>query len=1518
MTCSPSVEKNKQILKDLWTLNKEKYKNFDNVAKFILDAPITQENKAVSLSIISQIFVALSQKNPNIEIGKALEVARNEKMISFENGISKYLFFVKSKLDYRYNVVSSFEQLIDQIEIITSAGVEDYTQEDYEQYLLKPISAYFYGNTFATEKERNELIDDIKNRLAAVEKISTTPAMTKRLFKDFFESLNVVTSYVNLKDEAGDDQYINSTLLTLSTNEMVEGILNNDGTYYDVHTGLPIDETTIVTSKKALYQRDSENAEDRISQVFYENDLASGLRYKPFMTTQTNDDIVKSFDDVLNSDSDIKIYAVKLNDFTDKRIDSIKEIKGLENKNYETFESKSQSEYLKSKPDGSVMTMLRETKRDDVFTLVAEITTTNNETNKFYIYGLNNYGILNADNTVTRLDFTNDSHLDLVQEHSIFKQKKQSLDLDNFKLLKLKELAKRFNGFKESILSKVESAPNISVDVTEEFYKHYKIEKNFITRNIETLEEARVTSPNAFFEITTVIYNDDGSKSDSIVKQIPFAFVKRKNDSLSYMPVNFLSKNEVIVHEGKEYQKISDYLDAIGIDEDFVIDNVLKGKSYNSVFLTMNQNGQYGYRTGKYAEAISNDILYSKFLADIVTILEAPDKKAIFNNRFNQDRYSFRLKDSKNFGPVLNADLDLGFEGDLQIQFTPYSRNKLRYESLVSSTKKGFFRFPLGQNTMTDLLMKFVPSPVEYSALQGRYAFLNDIVLFDPKGKVIYSAVPLLINALYKNSLVGNDPQVEKIISNLKQSTQDFNKVLDEKVINLIKTEPDYKQFLAFINEDFGSIENVLYNTYENGLRVPFINFGAKSRESVQETLDTTFDNYFLVNSNRNNISITTRDNAGISSTVTAPTVNAVAAEVRAELPTAIVATPEEAEEYIPGPKTAGGITFTEAPNLEDDNDVPFAVLSEEDALTASLHDIDIENKWFAKTYGEEFAVENLEMLHDFIKLTKLEGTVLGAVKDRVIYLDNLLRNKEKGVLYHEAFHAVFRYTMNNAQRNELLREIINNKKYASRFSVEQMSKFVDDRNINFEEDKVRELIAEEILAEGFQNYMNKKMAPKTILQKFFEFLKNLLNFFRNHNDHIDYAYNKIRTGKMTSDVVNSEIYNSEIAFLSVPGLIKSEIDSATEKVKQIKTVLSSKEQNQLIDSVVKAIIDNRSKYPSLTVEDKQFDEAFNEATTDLLNNTWNLDKIIASVKGKDEADINLKIKKINEKYGDTFRNYSFMLGGRMKGMVIPELNGTGSAAFDNQFYKNSYSSGKNEPLKDNSLGEVSYELLKGLVKEKYKTLTNLIEYDEDIERDDAIELQSLKNGFESGISNPEDDFADEQDERGENFDDRSLSEKGGLESLPKEIREILSIIGYQKFDKELGVNVPRFVDGYEMYGVLLKISSGVDYRNVIENIRVYAEKLRDDIVYDAEAEDMMQIYNYIKEVCGITVTDNNEIQSKNTQFYNIFVDTIVKASVDYIVIDAQTKVFKSEDEERNTDEDSEMTNFTLRDKILA
>lgn len=523
-----------------------------------------------------------------------------------------------------------------------------------------------------------------------------------------------------------------------------------------------------------------------------------------------------------------------------------------------------------------------------------------------------------------------------------------------------------------------------------------------------------------------------------------------------------------------------------------------------------------------------------------------------------------------------------------------------------------------------------------------------------------------------------------------------------------------------------------------------------------------------------------------------------------------------------------------------------------------------------------------------------------------------------KGVLYHEAFHGVFRFLMNSEKRRVLLDTVINDKKYSSLFTDDAITNFAEDRNLSADRNKIIDLIAEEVLADGFQAYMNKKQAPKTLMQQFFEFLKRLVAFFMRHSNTIDAAYEKIRKGEISKAVKEENLFNDEIAFDNITGLLKSTIDQKTGVIKQVPTHLESLQNNELIDSVVEQLF----KIDELS-DNKSFDDKFNEATISLLENTWNYQLLEAQL-SPDDVTKKALLKKL---YYNKFAQYRFILGARMRGVTVYDLNDTTNPGLDKKIYKNKYRRNANEAVRDNTTGAESYAQLKDAVKLKYDHIKNVLNYEEDLDDNEEKELNILKDAEQSLYENLQNEHEDEQDDSVKNiYEDKSLAEKGGIQSLPKELREMMSILKYDIIDPQLGIKVPKYVDAYETFGILLKISSPVDHDDIIENIKVVANTLLDDNLkknYEA-ANDLLRVYDYIKEKAQITTTENGTVKIKQSRFYNIFVDTVKKAAVDYIIIEPKFKTYSSQiDDEFEFDSNyvekkkSLMVNFDIRDKIL-
>ena len=1558
MNCSTSIEKHKEILKSLLKLDSVKYKNFDEVIKFIINGPLTDEQKSVSTHVMSQLFIGLNQRDNSFQLNNALQISE---MGSLLNDSVAHLKAVEKLIKPSKKIDNSLNGLMDSIQnVIDSSAVM--TMSDYEKEVIAPIESFFTNNVFQSEKEKDNAIASVRASIATLSNklLPGYKIQLNRRIDEVISNLIKTTPFISITEQLEENPELDTYMVTLKNKEVVEAVKDQSGLYYDIITGMIIDETFINNDnvkksvKGSSYQRSQEFSDDKISHVFYSNNFGSGLSIVPYSTTESFDDVVSYFDGVTNPVTDVKIFAVKINQFADDRVKRINSIKGLENKTHETFESKAQSDFLMQNPDGEVITLSREKESENNFTLVGEIVLADGTKRNFYIYGLDNYVVLDANNNTTKLDFTNNTDLLKVQELAVNYKNKQYLDLTEFDLQTLKVLAQNFKTFKSTVLPTVNSSTEVAVDVTNEFFNMYSIDKDFKVKSFLSLRDAQKEKSNIFHEVTVSKLDEDGNVINEETRQLPFLFTKDKTKFLTYVAVDFLNKNEVINYEGKLYS-FEEYLEAIGINDNLVQELVKDAKaSYvNSVYVVKNKDGKLSYRIGKFMEHLSNEVLFSKFVSDIVNVLEGPNAFRAFDRFFEE--YSFKSRKTEKGKYTLNINFTTSFKGELQVDFRPV-KGFADYD-FINANKKDY-NFSLGENVMQNLLKSMMPSFEEYKELQNKYPFFKSIALYDANGEIIYESFPLFVSTLFDNTIVTSSPELEKIVTNIKNAQDKFNDIITEKIVNVINdlSNSKYNLFKEKLDEDFGGIEEVLFNKQDSKFKMPRVKFGKNQVANVERqieegVLNTTFDNYGVVNSNSKKLQINLNNN---SKPLTSEQEN-----INAQLPVTnnveIVTEPltaaqtkiypvQEAPEQT---QAFGKDEFENPDNLEDD--VPFKVLEEDQALKLATTDEKfIEDTWFASTYLEMFPLASLEEIQDIIELTKLDGSVLGAVKDRVIYLNENLRTK--GVLYHESFHAVFRYLMNDTIRRQLLDAVIGNKKYKNLFSKDAIAKFASDRNLVESDERIIDLIAEEILADGFMDYMEKEQTPKTMLQRFFEFLKNIIKYFNKNAKFIDAQYKNIRKGYTNSVVKESELFNNEIAFLSIPGLIKNTVDPNTGAVKAVKTTLVSKEKNELIDSVLFEIFNDNST--------KDFDEKFDQAAVNLLN-VWNFDRIYNQIP---ETEVD-KRKQFKKEYYQKLSNYRFVLGGRMHKYLnkdgeiqslpmieslskdnskelkklenitelkVYDINDTDNTAYDNKLYKNSHKNSINGLVLDNTLGEVSYNMLKEEVKKKYDHMKNFVDDYEDFTDEESKTLENLKMLLETGELNPQNEFQDEYDDNEKNpYQDKSLSEKGsGLDSLPKELRQAFSIIRYDYLDPEYGIKVPKHVDGYERFGALIKISAGKNVDEIIENIKIYSDQLRDDNIYLKEADDFLHIYNFLKEKCGISEDEYGYVTVKNPQFYNMVVDTLMKVAADYVVITTNMKINNSLNDFYDDGDSfessstpvvtSSMNKFDIRDKILS
>jgi hypothetical protein len=188
---------------------------------------------------------------------------------------------------------------------------------------------------------------------------------------------------------------------------------------------------------------------------------------------------------------------------------------------------------------------------------------------------------------------------------------------------------------------------------------------------------------------------------------------------------------------------------------------------------------------------------------------------------------------------------------------------------------------------------------------------------------------------------------------------------------------------------------------------------------------------------------------------------------------------------------------------------------------------------------GAFINVEELRALED--KLAN--GTVLyGDFKDNLIRLS---RFSPVGTEYHEAFHAVFRSFLNDAEiqyyldaakqqyRAELKAKGISIVKQAADFKKDFLAK---NPNTKFTDQQLFDLMLEEYMADKFMEYKKadntkKKSGLAGILQTLWEKLKNILDVFVNSKeaDAFDGLFKKIDSGAFKNKVPVSNRFTGTI-----------------------------------------------------------------------------------------------------------------------------------------------------------------------------------------------------------------------------------------------------------------------------------------------------------------------------------------------------------------------------------------------------
>lgn len=1489
MACQIQTEKYTSVVLNLLSLDPNKYNNFDNAAALVLSSNLTPEQKMLSVHNIAHIYndlATLDDKN-YFEKGKVQDILSATALTETPE---KYVEFASNLMGVKSPSKLRLETLQKKIDALGNKKTITLRELQAPEGILSVLSNYFSVTQFESLEDREALLGElaasIKERINDFQESEAVKELLSAQVDATANSLRKNSEYISLSAIA-DTAQLNNVLVTLANGQKVEAI-RQDGKFFRI---MPDQSLQAIEESDVASAIDTRLVDTSVSnageQVFFEDTLLSSFTIKA-LNPEENFVVQRKLESMSSPMSGIRITAVKNSDIATQKLERIQNaasgeyaLRALQNRKHYTYENDAQQKFLQSTPNGKVLTVSMPTREQQNWVMVGEIIGTGE---KFYIYPVDNYVFVNSDNTTEQVNFSNLAHLNEVKTLSKKKTFLGLSDMTDGDVQALAAASEKWKAFQEKLGDMPEGAE--SMDITDEFFANYEINSRREKPKRVSLAEQVQNDP-AVSQRVTVVTLAGKEVVSSEERLVPFYFT-RYSASAPFKLISFLKSNEYIQVTNAKGESVNisqaRYAEQVlGLDSDEKIKALLtqNDQKQRNILLRWNKDGSIAYKPIDPVILLDNAAEFATFLVGLSDVLTNSTNRKADIKAFDKNQYTFETQSSNNPSERSNAPLYVNFstdaKGRLQIEIRPKDPSG-KYAFIKDKSNSGLFNFPLNEQKIVDYA----------SAFQGS---LGD------KVKIVQAAIPALQELDLKNkedlykfySMVAEMsadktplPEVSDLVTAIIQAQTKFANFLINSVIKNIESKTaSVPEFMENLKKDF-TYNGVFRPEFllvdenrETGTLIPKIsyspNYQPKNGMDAKERSRTNLANYKVLNQGQKRFSIVPKTAA--PSVAIASTVKTVA-PVEEQAPKAV------------------------AQNLKTDPSDDIETLE----IVYSIADGAVETETEEERLQQaEWLSQNLpqfgldrENLSDIIALAKIDGTVLGAFKDRVIYLNEAI--KSKGVIYHEAFHGVFRHLMSAELRDQLIDAVTKNKTHASKFTEASLKEFARQRGMLYNREEAKRLQAEEILADGFQNHMNsKKAAPKTLLGKFMEMLKKLLNFFKANKDLIESVYGDINSGRYSTAIVQTGLYDGKVAYELIPGIPRI-INGPTGKAAAAMSLLGVEEQNQLVNLVTYYLLkDNNTR--------EKFDERFDRITKLILDTEYNMDRLVSQNPEKKDQII--------AQYGDLIKNYRFMLGDRFRGGALYDINETGNDAYNEKTTATKVKNVGTGEVQDNVDGKVSYETLKKLVKQRLDSVSSIIEGNP-ARSVNKEELDKALNGEEIFDEN-----AELKDETPEQDYDASFNEHNRLESQSRQIREFLALVRYDQEVEELSgskdkpFKFPRMINGNEVYSQLLKISSDLEPENIVDNIRIQAKNLLED-GYRNAGMDLQAVYNSLADSVMFDAQGNPQ---RNMQLYNMLVDVLHGTEADYVMFNVDSAV---ETIDPQSNETSFATRgFTIKDKIM-
>lgn len=530
-------------------------------------------------------------------------------------------------------------------------------------------------------------------------------------------------------------------------------------------------------------------------------------------------------------------------------------------------------------------------------------------------------------------------------------------------------------------------------------------------------------------------------------------------------------------------------------------------------------------------------------------------------------------------------------------------------------------------------------------------------------------------------------------------------------------------------------------------------------------------------------------------------------------------------------------------------------------------------------------------------------GTALGYYENKVITLNNAL--KVKGIVFHEAFHGVFRVALTNEKRAEVLKNALilygpvkqdfigsylehNGKKvYFDEFRQKR-------RYMGLSEEFTRDLILEEFLADGFMDYKLNKIEPQNaLIRAVYRAIDALMKLFSSPKykaaKAIQGFYTEIDNGQY-ANVIGDEItsYPRAYELADVPSYIT--LNPATSKPVVNKTTVSVEVHEQLKNRVLHEMFVRSGNIKTKL----DFNAVYDAVTKDLIQE-YNIERYI-------DKNNEMFRNQILEKYGTQFRAMRYILGSLHREDIRETFvlkNLTGKDEYDT---KDNTESADDEEATDDSIA--TFENFR---EEVYKDFSAIEVGTADTTTQEDEEELAKGDIDEEGGENIQ---SSDESEVGENFRDDGILTFNPYNG-DRNFQKLLRFVKYTYTDALLNVTYTKMVNSRTIINTIRKVVLNKPFNQKLKAIQDHIDILERNIdeLYDDENlisllnnklpnnaikmedthDQLVAVMDFIKDMAGLDENYNITIES-GRPFVNMFHHVFNYSSVELDAIKAVTK----------------------------